>query len=173
MHNVWKSQKKSHSTLRAKRATFTFWVLNWQKLVENAQIGKLKWDIWGDFQTLWRRSYREKRDIQKNKGGKNPFKNLNSRAANDFRSRKKRDAGQEGWKIADLRVSIIWRNRKCWKAIIRRTKSVSHAKSDRGQVKVTLIHLPLILGHFLHWFWWQGNDSTTIIDHHIGGWVHY
>ena len=26
MHGVWKSQKKSHSTLRAKRATFTFWV---------------------------------------------------------------------------------------------------------------------------------------------------
>ena len=26
MHSVWKSQKKSHSTLRAKRATFTFWV---------------------------------------------------------------------------------------------------------------------------------------------------
>ena len=25
-HSVWKSQKKSHSTLRAKRATFTFWV---------------------------------------------------------------------------------------------------------------------------------------------------
>ena len=25
-HCVWKSQKKSHSTLRAKRATFTFWV---------------------------------------------------------------------------------------------------------------------------------------------------
>ena len=25
-HGVWKSQKKSHSTLRAKRATFTFWV---------------------------------------------------------------------------------------------------------------------------------------------------
>ena len=24
MHSVWKSQKKSHSTLRAKRATFTF-----------------------------------------------------------------------------------------------------------------------------------------------------
>ena len=88
-------------------------------------------------------------------------------------AQKKRDAGQEGWKIADLRVSIIWRNRKCWKAIIRRTKSVSHAKSDRGQVKVILIHLLLILGHFLHWFWWQGNDSTTIIDHHIGGWVHY
>ena len=25
-HGVWKSQKKSHSTLRAKRARFTFWV---------------------------------------------------------------------------------------------------------------------------------------------------
>ena len=25
-HGVWKSQKKSYSTLRAKRATFTFWV---------------------------------------------------------------------------------------------------------------------------------------------------
>ena len=25
-HSVWKSQKKSHSALRAKRATFTFWV---------------------------------------------------------------------------------------------------------------------------------------------------
>ena len=25
-HGVWKSQKKSHSTLRAKRATSTFWV---------------------------------------------------------------------------------------------------------------------------------------------------
>ena len=25
-HSVWKSQKKSHSTLWAKRATFTFWV---------------------------------------------------------------------------------------------------------------------------------------------------
>ena len=25
-HGVWKAQKKSHSTLRAKRATFTFWV---------------------------------------------------------------------------------------------------------------------------------------------------
>ena len=26
LHGVWKSQKKSHSTLRAKRATFAFWV---------------------------------------------------------------------------------------------------------------------------------------------------
>ena len=25
-HGVWKSQKKSHSTLRAKRASYTFWV---------------------------------------------------------------------------------------------------------------------------------------------------
>ena len=27
IHGVWKPQKKSHSTLRAKRATFTFWVI--------------------------------------------------------------------------------------------------------------------------------------------------
>ena len=26
VHSVWKSNKKSHSTLRAKRVTFTFWV---------------------------------------------------------------------------------------------------------------------------------------------------
>ena len=33
VHSVWKSQKKSHSTLRAKRATFTFWVhKNWLKM---------------------------------------------------------------------------------------------------------------------------------------------
>ena len=58
-HSVWKSQKKSHSTSRAKRATFTFWVnlasfwkaeacghpvlpdrsvLIGQKLVENAKM---------------------------------------------------------------------------------------------------------------------------------------
>ena len=28
-HGVWKSQKKSHSTMRAKRATFSFKVENW------------------------------------------------------------------------------------------------------------------------------------------------
>ena len=32
-HSVWKLMKKSHSSLRAKRATFTCW----QKLVENAK----------------------------------------------------------------------------------------------------------------------------------------
>ena len=26
LHSVWKSQKKSHSTLRVKRASFTFWM---------------------------------------------------------------------------------------------------------------------------------------------------
>ena len=32
-HSVWKSQNKSHSTLRAKRATFTFWVdKSWLKM---------------------------------------------------------------------------------------------------------------------------------------------
>ena len=77
-----KITKKSHSTLRAKRATFTkkkiknakngqFWrvfenlkfavkqllpdrsVLIGQKLVENAKIEKLKCNILSDFQTMW------------------------------------------------------------------------------------------------------------------------
>ena len=39
-HSVWKSQKKSHSALRAKRATFTFWVdKSWLKMP--------KWSILG------------------------------------------------------------------------------------------------------------------------------
>ena len=38
-HGVWKSQKKSHSTLRAKRATFTFWVdISWLKIPKNVQF---------------------------------------------------------------------------------------------------------------------------------------
>ena len=44
MHGVWKSQKKSHSTLRAKRATFTFWVdkssLKMPKMVHFGQFLK-------------------------------------------------------------------------------------------------------------------------------------
>ena len=47
VHGVWKSQKKSHSTLRTKRATSTFWVdKNYWKMP------KFKFDILGDFQTL-------------------------------------------------------------------------------------------------------------------------
>ena len=34
-HSVWKSQKKSHSTLRAKGATFTFWVD--KRFIKNAK----------------------------------------------------------------------------------------------------------------------------------------
>ena len=34
MHTGWKSQKKSHSILRAKRATFTFWIDKWQKVTK-------------------------------------------------------------------------------------------------------------------------------------------
>ena len=36
-HGVWKSPKKSYSILRAKRATYTFWV---DKLIENAKNGQ-------------------------------------------------------------------------------------------------------------------------------------
>ena len=41
-HGVWKSQKKSHSTLRAKQATFTFWV-------DKSSLKKQKWSIFGEF----------------------------------------------------------------------------------------------------------------------------
>ena len=40
-HGVWKSHKKSHTTLRAKRATFTFWVYKSSlKMPKNAQFGE-------------------------------------------------------------------------------------------------------------------------------------
>ena len=40
-HSVWKSQKKSNSILRAKRATFTFWVdKSWLKIPKIVNFGK-------------------------------------------------------------------------------------------------------------------------------------
>ena len=42
-HSVWKSLKKSHSTLRAKRATFTFWVAK-------SSLKMPKWSIWRVFE---------------------------------------------------------------------------------------------------------------------------
>ena len=48
-HSVWKSPKKSHSTLRAKRVTFTFWVdkssLKMPKMINLASFWKS--DDWG------------------------------------------------------------------------------------------------------------------------------
>ena len=41
-HSVWKSQKKSHSTLRAKRATFTFWL-------DKSSLKGQKWSILVNF----------------------------------------------------------------------------------------------------------------------------
>ena len=46
VHSVWKSQKKSHSTLRAKRATFTFWV-------DNSSSKMPKMVNFGDFLKTW------------------------------------------------------------------------------------------------------------------------
>ena len=41
LHGVWKSQKKSHSTLRVKRATFTFWVdKSWLKMPKMVHFGE-------------------------------------------------------------------------------------------------------------------------------------
>ena len=64
MNSVWKSQKKFHSTLWAKRlASYVYilgqtvlpdiLILKGQKLLKNAKIKKLKCDIWSNFQTLW------------------------------------------------------------------------------------------------------------------------
>ena len=82
LHGVSKSQKKSHSTLRAKRATFNFWVdknslkmpkmahfgmfrkhedcsqsvlpdVDWTKMMKNAKVEKFEWVILGNFQTMW------------------------------------------------------------------------------------------------------------------------
>ena len=54
-HSVWKSEKKSHSTMRAKRATFTFWVdkssLKMPKMVNLTSF--CRWYFLADFQTLW------------------------------------------------------------------------------------------------------------------------
>ena len=41
-HGVWKSQKRSHSTLRAKRATFTFWL-------DKSWLKRPKWSILARF----------------------------------------------------------------------------------------------------------------------------
>ena len=47
LHSVWKSPKKSHSTLRAKRATFTFWVD--QSLLKMPKMANLKsWSLWSN-----------------------------------------------------------------------------------------------------------------------------
>ena len=67
-HNVWKSQKKSHSIMRAKRAKLTFsskninfdkflktWSLrsnSYTRQVTFNKTTKIKWDILDDFHTL-------------------------------------------------------------------------------------------------------------------------
>ena len=54
-HSVWKSQRKSHSTLRAKRAMFTFWVDKSSLIVPKIsqfQIVKIMRHF-GWFQTMW------------------------------------------------------------------------------------------------------------------------
>ena len=45
LHAVWKSQKKSHSTLRAKRATFTYWL-------DKSWLKRQKWTILVSFWNL-------------------------------------------------------------------------------------------------------------------------
>ena len=45
-HGVWKSQKKSHSKLRARRATFTFWV-------DKSSLEMPKMAHFGEFLKAW------------------------------------------------------------------------------------------------------------------------
>ena len=73
-HTVWKSQKKSHSTLKAKLIEnakmvnlSSVWnleacgqtllpdrsILKGQKRAKNAKMDKFKWYIFVDFKTLW------------------------------------------------------------------------------------------------------------------------
>ena len=54
VHGVWKSQKKSHSTLRAKRATFRFWVdKSSLKMPKNGQF----WRIFENLKLAVKQSY--------------------------------------------------------------------------------------------------------------------
>ena len=46
VHGVWKSQKKSHSTLQAKRATFSFWV-------DKSELKMPKMVHFGEFLKTW------------------------------------------------------------------------------------------------------------------------
>ena len=69
-----KIAKMSHSTMRAKRATFIVRlpdrsILIGQKLVENDRIVKPKWDILDNFQTMWNscKTFFEARSLSINK----------------------------------------------------------------------------------------------------------
>ena len=54
-HSVWKSQKKSHFTLRAKRAMFTLWVNKCKlKNAKNSQF----WEVLKIWSYLWNRVIR-------------------------------------------------------------------------------------------------------------------
>ena len=53
IHGVWKSQKKSYSTLRAKRATLTYQVLPDRSILKGQKLTEhLKWDILSNLQKM-------------------------------------------------------------------------------------------------------------------------
>ena len=63
VHSVWKSQKKSHSKLRAKRATFSFWVgKSSSKMPIMRQFGDFlkPWSWWSNSVTKIINFYRTK-----------------------------------------------------------------------------------------------------------------
>ena len=78
-HAVWKSQKKSHSTLGAKRATFTFWVdKSWFKMPKMVNLA-IFLKTWG---LRWNSVTRQARQVSLNRtkiGGKcQNYKNSNA-----------------------------------------------------------------------------------------------
>ena len=62
LHSVWKSKKKSHSILRSKWATFTFWVakssLKMPKLVHLGEFVKA-WCLWSNSVTRQVKNWRK------------------------------------------------------------------------------------------------------------------
>ena len=87
VHGVWKSQKKSHSTLRAKRAMFTFWV-------DKSYLKMPKIVHFGEFLKTWsKRSNSVTRQVSFNStkiGGKGRNSKIQMRHFGWFSKKKKK-----------------------------------------------------------------------------------
>ena len=118
-HGVWKSQKKSHSTLRAKRATFTFWV-------DKSKLKMPKTIHFGEFLKTWSlRSNSVTRQVSLNRTkivGKCQnsngtfwviFKQCKDAKKNPLKMKNKYFAEQKSlWKLLSLRLTFTLRRRR-------------------------------------------------------------
>mgnify|MGYP006863759151 FL=1 len=115
-HSVWKSQKKYHLTLRAKRATFTFWVdKSWLK---NAQNGPF-WRLFEDLKLAVKQTYQTNQFWKEKNRWKIPkFQNSNASFCVIFKHRalriikKSRFAQKYGRLRRRRRVSFLSKMRK-------------------------------------------------------------